>query len=188
VLNPKMYGVDELVGDLQRLAAEIADERVLMARLRPLAQRAALSPGWVRPQYYECDTVQGFGVHLLHEEAGHELAVFALAWLPGRGAPPHNHGTWAVVAGVDGVETNCYWRRTDDGSQPGHASLRCTTTRKIKPGEVCVLSRAAIHSVSNDTRRVTLSLHIYGKHLNYTGRSQFDPRAQRELPFLISVN
>ena len=30
----------------------------------------------------------------------------ALAWLPGRGTPPHDHGTWAIVVGVEGEERN----------------------------------------------------------------------------------
>ena len=42
-----------------------------------------------------------------------------------------------------------------------------------------------IHSVVNETDVVTVSLHTYGKHLNYTGRSQFDPAARVEKPFLV---
>jgi hypothetical protein len=43
-------------------------------------------------------------------------------------APPHNHGTWAVVAGVDGLEKNVFWKRVDDGSRPGYAEI-------VKAGE-----------------------------------------------------
>jgi predicted metal-dependent enzyme (double-stranded beta helix superfamily) len=42
-----------------------------------------------------------------------------------------------------------------------------------------------IHSVVNESPAVTISLHTYGKHLNYTGRSQFDPDARVEKPFLV---
>jgi predicted metal-dependent enzyme (double-stranded beta helix superfamily) len=42
-----------------------------------------------------------------------------------------------------------------------------------------------IHSVTNETDEVTVSLHVYGKHLNYTGRSQFDPDARTDMPFII---
>jgi predicted metal-dependent enzyme (double-stranded beta helix superfamily) len=91
------------------------------------------------------------------------------------------------VAGVDGAETNTYWKRTDDGSQAGHAVLKSCGSKKILPGEVCILTSDAIHSVTNATERVTLSLHIYGKHLNYTGRSQFDPDAEAERPFILAV-
>lgn len=33
----------------------------------------------------------------------------------------------------------------------------------------------AIHSEVNETSAVTVSLHTYGMHLNYTGRLEFDP-------------
>jgi predicted metal-dependent enzyme (double-stranded beta helix superfamily) len=124
-------------------------------------------------------------VHLLHEEADHSLAVFAIAWLPGRGAPPHNHGAWAVVAGVDGLETNTFWQRLDDGSRPGYAEISKNGEKVFGPGEVVAFLPHDIHSVTNETPAVTVSLHVYGKHLNYTARSQYDATARTETPFLI---
>jgi hypothetical protein len=44
-----------------------------------------------------------------------------------------------------------------------------------------------IHSVWNETDVVTVSLHIYGKHINYTGRSQFDLEKHAETPFVVKV-
>ncbi len=35
------------------------------------------------------------------------------------------------------------------------------------------------------TNEVTLSLHVYGKHINFTGRSQFDPETNTETPFSV---
>jgi predicted metal-dependent enzyme (double-stranded beta helix superfamily) len=188
MLNPKSYGLDDLVGDLRAIAARGADEHAILRQVRPLARRMVGDLSWLRREHYECDEAQGFGVHLLHEEPDHALAVFAISWLPGRGAPPHNHGTWAVVAGAEGAEKNTYWRRLDDRSRPGHAVLRVCGSKRIHPGGVYTLTSDAIHSVTNESRRVTVSLHIYGRHLNYTGRSQFDPDAQAEKPFLLAVN
>jgi hypothetical protein len=42
--------------------------------------------------------------------------------------------------------------------------------------------------VSNDSDQVTLSLHVYGKHINFTQRSQFDPDEQTEKPFIVHVD
>jgi predicted metal-dependent enzyme (double-stranded beta helix superfamily) len=44
-----------------------------------------------------------------------------------------------------------------------------------------------IHAVINETDRVTLSLHVYGKHINYTGRSQFNPDKKTETPFVLKI-
>lgn len=75
-------------------------------RVCPLAREMTLSTHWFGAHHYTCDEAQGFGIHLLHEEADHTLAVLAAAWLPGRGAPPHNHGIWAVVAEANIISIN----------------------------------------------------------------------------------
>src|SRR6516162_3638413 len=118
---PDTYTVQELVSDLHRVVAQRSEEHEILNMVRPLAQRAALSrASWLEERFYIANPDQGFGVHLLHEEIDHHLAIFAVSWLPGRGAPPHDHGTWAVVAGVDGPETNEFFERVDDGARPGY--------------------------------------------------------------------
>jgi predicted metal-dependent enzyme (double-stranded beta helix superfamily) len=44
-----------------------------------------------------------------------------------------------------------------------------------------------IHSVLNDTDEVTVSLHVYGHHVNHTQRSQFDPETRTETPYKVRV-
>jgi predicted metal-dependent enzyme (double-stranded beta helix superfamily) len=181
------YTIPQFVDDLRRLSRTERVEARLLAALRPLAQRLARSPGWRDEGHYVVDEAQGFGMHLLHEEPDHTLTVLAVSWLPGRGTPPHDHGTWAVVAGVDGPETNRFWRRTDDGSRPEYAELEPMREKTLPAGEVLTMPAGVIHSVRNDTDRVTLSLHVYGKHVNFTERSQFDPERRTRTPFVVKV-
>jgi len=136
---------------------------------------------------YEADPEQGFGVHLLHEEPDHTLAIFAVSWLPGRGTPPHDHGTWALVAGVNGPEMNKFFDRIDDRSRPGHAQLKKIGEKVFGEGEIVAMPTGGVHIVWNETDKVTLSLHIYGKHINFTGRSQFDAEKQTESPFVLKL-
>src|SRR5512134_1394200 len=99
------YSIPQLAEDLKTIHAQAKDEHEIIKLVRPLARRAALAKdSWLKPEMFKADAEQGFGVHLLHEEPDHSLAVFAVSWLPGRGTPPHDHGTWAVVASVDGPE------------------------------------------------------------------------------------
>lgn len=86
---------------------------------------------------------QGFGVHLLHEDPDHSLTIFAVSWLPHRGALPHDHGTWDVIAGVDEPEKNEFFERRDDRSCPGYAELK-------KVGERCsALVRCSLYAPAN---------------------------------------
>ena len=91
-MSDESYTLDDFVGDLREISARTRDDREIIAKVRPLARRLALEKSWLKPEHYQCNEEQGFGVHLLHEEPDHTLAVFAVSWLPGRGAPPHNHG------------------------------------------------------------------------------------------------
>ncbi len=181
------FGIAELAEALREAAAEATGDQDMIERVRPLAERAAAETGWLEPSMYACDEEQGFGLHLLHEEEDHSLAVFAAAWLPGRGAPPHNHGTWAVVTGVDGPEKNTFWKRLDDGSEKGRARIEKLGEAVIQPGQVVSLLPDEIHSVLNETDRVTVSLHLYGRHLSNVTRSQFDPERGIEEPFIVSI-
>jgi predicted metal-dependent enzyme (double-stranded beta helix superfamily) len=176
------YQLGTFVGDLRAAAMNARDEAEILTRVRPLVARLALSREWLLPRHYEALEEQGNGVHLLHEEPDHTLAVVAVCWLPHRETPPHNHGTWAVVAGVDGPERNVFWRRLDDGTSAGYAKLERIGEKVIGVGETLAMATGTIHSVANDTKETTLTLHVYGKHLNHSPRSQFDVDNHTESP------
>ncbi len=181
------YSLEQYVQDLRANTAEETDPEAITERVAPLAQRFARSPGWFRPEYRECDEEQGFGVHLLHEEPNHDLAVFLISWLPNRGTKPHNHKTWAVVIGMEGQEQEVSWDRLDDASEAGHAELRLGGKHVMTAGDVARCYPEHIHSVWNVGTDISMSLHTYGRHINYTGRSEFDPARKLEMPFVVKV-
>ncbi|MBS0343880.1 MAG: cysteine dioxygenase family protein [Proteobacteria bacterium] len=168
--------------DLRNITLNATGEPEILARVKPLVAELAASREWLLPRHYEALESQGNGVHLLHEEPDHTLAIVAVCWLPGRETPPHNHGTWAVVAGVDGPERNVFWRRVDDGARAGYAELERVGQQVVEAGDVLAMPSGAIHSVANDTTAITLTLHAYGRHLNFSPRSQFDVAKRTESP------
>lgn len=111
-MNTDGYTIANLVADLNNVRRRFPDERDILGAVRPLAQRAARSrTSWLEERMYNADPTHGFGVYLLHEEPDHALAVLAFSWLPRSGTPPHDHGTWGVVAAVDGPEKNEFFER-----------------------------------------------------------------------------
>ena len=181
------YTLEQYVRDLRTITAQETDPVKITDRVAPLAKKFAQSPGWLRPEYGECDAEQGFGVHLLHEEPNHDLAVFLISWLPKRGTTPHNHKTWAVVVGIEGQEQEINYERLDDGTKPGFADLKRGGERVMATGDIARCYPEHIHSVRNVGRDISMSLHTYGRHINYTGRSEFDLEQKREKPFMIKV-
>ena len=181
------YPLHQYVKDLRSIVAETTDEDEILRRVGPLAQRFVADRSWLQPKHYQADEAQGFGVHLLHEEPDHSLAVLVLSWLPGRGTPPHDHGTWAVVAGVDGVEHNVRYNRLDDGSRPDYAELEIKHEFDAAEGDLVCMKTGGIHMVTNETDKVTLSVHTYGRHINHTNRSQFDLDTHQRKGFIVRV-
>jgi predicted metal-dependent enzyme (double-stranded beta helix superfamily) len=186
-MTEQTYSIEQYAADLRKIEKECSSEDEIISRVAPLAQKLALDKSWVRPEHYETDREQGFGVHLLHEEADHSLPVFVVSWLPGRGAPPHDHGTWAVVAGVEGVEKNTRYKRIDDRSRDDYAELEVKEAFDAAEGELVCMKTGGIHSVMNESEKVTLSLHTYGMHVNHTERSQFNLATNEKKDFKVQV-
>jgi predicted metal-dependent enzyme (double-stranded beta helix superfamily) len=186
-LIPDAYSLGSYIEDLRQITRETDSEDEIIKSVRPLAQRLAVEKNWLQQHHYETDSEQGFLAHLLHEEPDHTLAVFVVSWLPGRGAPPHDHGTWAVVAGVEGIEHNIRYKRVDDGSRSDYAELEVKHALDANVGELVCMKTGGIHSVRNESEQVTLSLHTYGKHINYTARSQFDLETNEKKDFKVRV-
>ena len=181
--------IAQLAAGLRAICASHREEAEILARAAPLVSQAALArASWLEECMFEADPEQGFGVRVLHEEPGHGLTIMAVSWLPYRGAPPHDHGTWAVVAGVVGNERNEFYLRTDDRSRERHADLRQIGREWCSVGEVIVMPDGLIHSVTNQSGAVSLSLHVYGRNPNTTGRSQFDLERHTETPFVVKVS
>ena len=83
---------------------------------------------------------------------------------------------------MDGPERNISWKRLDHGSREGYAEIRKDEEKVFDPGDVVTLMREAIHSGVNETGGLTVSLHICGEPLNYTGRLEFDPARNTASP------
>jgi len=186
--DDKSYTLDHYVTDLRRITAETSDCSEIFDKVAPLAKRLALAKEpWLKPKHYETHAEKGYTAHLLHEEPDHSLAVFAVAWSPDRVTPPHDHGTWVVVAGVDGNERNIKYNRLDDRSRPDFAVLeeRCVFTAGA--GDVICLKPKGIHLVLNDGDDISVSLHTYGRHFDYTDRTAFDLETNSTVPLVVDV-
>lgn len=165
--------IKDFLAALKSIAATESDDREILKRVVPLAKRIVKNPDWIEDRFYKRDEKTGYGVTVLLAED--DLYVITVCWPPGQDASPHDHQTWAVVAGIDGVEKNFHWLRKDDGSKPGYAEVDLHSEVNVGPGDTCTMLPDDIHSVLNDTDKPTLSLRIYGKVLGDTKRFEYEP-------------
>jgi len=101
--------------------------------------------------------------HVLEAEDDDGLGLYLTIGLPGKEAAPHDHGIWCVNAAVAGQERQVMWRRTDDGSRPGYATIVKTGEVMVRPGHGFAMADRDIHStlVEGDTPYIGLALYGY---------------------------
>lgn len=164
------YSVKRLVEDLQELKARGEPEAAMLEEGRELVKRLLLMKhNWLRGsmQLPSGDPATP-GVYPLHEEPDHSLAVMVVTWMAGGKTRPHNHATWAIIAGLDGWETQHRWQRLEGSKVQRVASERIDTKT------IVALDSQAIHSVENDSGAVSVTLNVYGMHPDYTDRQHYN--------------
>lgn len=96
-------------------------------------------------------------VHVLHETR-QGPSLYLVSDAAGVRSLPHEHPTWAVIAGLSGNELNVVYGRADAGTR----TVRPLYTRKVGPGDVIALAAGAIHSTHALGAEPTFHLHLYG--------------------------
>lgn len=177
---------------IERIKAFIAAggvERSVLARVleevRGLADARDL---WTGEAFPVPDETTRQARYLIQEDPDHAFALYLNVMLPGRRIPPHNHTTWACVAGIEGEEHNFVYRRLDDGGTPGHAELELSDLVLVGPDSGIALLPDDIHSVEIRGEKPIRHLHMYGRALEtLSERLTFDIEAKTCKPMPIGV-
>ena len=110
------------------------------------------------------------GIYRLSEDPDHRFALYASAGGPGKKVPPHNHTTWAIIAGVHGAERNVVYDRLDNGAREGVVQLREAPAKEktLRRGDViCYLPEDFHHIETPAGSGDALHLHFYGLSLEH---------------------
>lgn len=143
----------------------------MAAALGRLAARADLFPRAEFPATgdEEADT------HELSRDPGGRLALYLFSGGSVAETPPHDHATWALIAGVEGEEHNRIYRRLDDGSVPGRGRIELAREVSVGPRDAIALAVEDVHSIHARPGAPLLHLHMYGVALELqAGRVRFD--------------
>ena len=132
--------------------------------LSSLASRADLFPQEEFPLGAEG------GIYRLSEDPDHRFALYASAGGAGKKVPPHNHTTWAIIAGVHGAERNVVYERLDNGAQEGVVQLREAPSKEktLKRGDMIAFLPDDFHHIETPVDSGNaLHLHFYGLSLEH---------------------
>lgn len=128
-------------------------------------------------------------IYQLAEEDDHTFALFAVSQRLGNMSPPHDHTTWAVIAGIEGEEVNRTYERLDDGGKTGHSEIRESGQTVVGEGTAIAFMPDDIHSIHCVTEVPTLNFHLYGLSIAHLpGRQMFNMRDGTHKVFPANAN
>ena len=140
------------------------------AELIALGRRAGLFPF----AHFPVPAGKHGEIYRLSEDADRRFALYASVGRPGKVQPPHNHTTWAAIAGVHGAEHNVFFARSDDRATPGQGTLRQTGALTVRQGDACSFLPDDFHTIEVTGDELSLHLHMYGLSLeDLPGRIAF---------------
>jgi len=129
------------------------------------------------------------GIYRLSEDPDHRFALYASAGGPGKKVPPHNHTTWAIIAGVHGAERNVVYERLDNGAQENVVQLREAPSKEktLKRGDVIAFLPDDFHHIETPVGSGNaLHLHFYGLSLEHLpGRVTVDMTSGTARRFMV---
>ncbi len=102
-------------------------------------------------------------LYVLSEDADRRFALYVYRPKPGKETPPHNHTTWAVVAGIFGEEPNRTFERA--AGPDGRAVLRPLSEFTVGSGQAVAYLPDDFHSIHIGGTRAIKHLHMYGRSL-----------------------
>ena len=134
-------------GELQTVAAAL--------------QQLASSPSWQRCSLREAGEGEEV-LHVLARSADHAPALYLVSDGVGTGSPPHDHSTWAVIAGIRGREANLSYRVLSGESR----TVVPASVAEVGPGDVWRMRPSEVHASRVVGDRPTFHLHLYGRPLD----------------------
>lgn len=95
---------------------------------------------------------------------------------------PHDHTTWAVVVGIEGLELNRLYE--GDGGRAGEAPLKLREEVEVTAGTGICMLPTDYHSIHMEQGVHNMHLHLYGVGFAWMkDRRMYDPASGRYLAY-----
>jgi predicted metal-dependent enzyme (double-stranded beta helix superfamily) len=159
------YRFHRFLTEIEDLLAETDGDLLLecnfLPEIRKLVRKLITNSYWIKTQYLEPDPKTGSSVLVLYDEIGYPLTVQIVTFAPGTRSTIHTHGTWGVVAVLQGEEKNTFWRRVSHSEFPDR--IEAVSETILYPGDIISFTPDAIHQVEVIGDAPTVTFNLYGE-------------------------
>jgi 3-mercaptopropionate dioxygenase len=174
-----LYTLDHFTENLDRIVRAHSngsvDARAIVTEARPYFSKLLSDTSWMDPKFRVPE--EGKSVSYMMAKAPDGVwTVVSVVWWPGYSTAVHDHLIWGLVGVHEGVEEEERYTRLDDGSRQDYAELRKDGAALNEPGGISHLVpyEEDIHLIRNPGDTPSMSIHVYGGHLDQVLRNQYD--------------
>ncbi|NJM96765.1 MAG: cupin [Phormidesmis sp. RL_2_1] len=129
--------------------------------LRRLVRKLVVNSYWLKTQCPKLDPKAAAAFLNLYDEIGYPLTVQIETLMPGASSTIHTHGTWGIVAVLQGQERNTLWRRSPEPAFPD--KITRVAEKDLVYGDVISFVPDAIHSVEAVGDKPLVTFNLYGE-------------------------
>ena len=165
IAEQRALAVRETIETVRAIEAKHGVTRETLERIKPVLIGLASRTELFSPvSFGNLPGRPGTLFHLAEDPDG-RFALYGSAGAPGKAQPPHNHTTWACIAGVYGDEHNVFYDRVDDRKVAGEGRLSKSGELTVVKGNACAFLPDDFHTIEVVNGKESLHLHLYGKTL-----------------------
>ncbi len=165
IADQRAQAVRKTIETVRAIEAQYGVSRETLERIKPvLVELASRTELFAAESFGNLPGRPGTLFHLAEDPDG-RFALYGSAGAPGKAQPPHNHTTWACIAGVYGDEHNVFYDRVDDRKAEGEGRLAKSGELTVVKGNACAFLPDDFHTIEVVNGKESLHLHLYGKTL-----------------------
>ena len=170
------YTVEDFAKDVERIMANAESRESAVQEIKPLLAHLMATQDLLDERYKVVSPEGRVSYRYYRSEDG-SLSIGGPVFEAGRPTAVHNHNTWGVIGIVTGKQRTARYRRTDDGSVPGKATLELTDDSVLEKGSIYfLLPPDDLHRIEA-IDEPSLSIHVLGVDLRQQFRQFFDVEA-----------
>lgn len=144
--------------------------------LRQLVRKLVVNSYWIKTQRPNVPLTESTALLNLYDETGYPLTLQIEALMPGASSSIHTHGTWGIVAILQGQEKHTFWQRSPEPSFPD--KIVCVAEKTLSYGEIISFVPEAIHRVQAIGKDPLVTFNLYGETMGKK-RFKFDAIAHQ---------
>ncbi|AOY90639.1 sulfurtransferase [Cupriavidus sp. USMAA2-4] len=169
VASRRHAAVAAFLAEAKRLLEAAPADRTSLQPVAQALERLGLQRELFPAEHFPVSADNPAQVYRLAEDVDGRYALYVSAGQPGKAQPPHDHTTWAIIAGIAGNERNVFYRRerTED---PARDKLVETGRSEVVPGTSVTLLGDDVHTIELIGGEAGLHLHFYGLALDRLAR------------------